>query len=105
MSEPLASHQFEDGGLNEALQFFRRTRNELRALRKVQVSTTWVRLFDVNGDYFELQGLGYPDEKIVAVLRSFDTPFKPETIHESIDGPYKEFLTGRRYTWANDRVM
>ena len=30
-------------------------------LRMVRVSTDWVRLYDVNGDYFELRGLGYPD--------------------------------------------
>ena len=72
---------------------------------KVRVSTEWVRLFDVNGDYFELRGLGYQDEEVVPVLRSFDTPFNPETIHQPTSSPYKEFKTGRRYPWAEDRVM
>jgi hypothetical protein len=102
---PLASHEFADGGLEAAIAFFRRTRNELRILRLVRVSTNWVRLYDVNGDYFELRGLGYPDSEIVPVLRSFDTPFNPETIHAPFDGEYKEFKTGRRYPWAADRVM
>jgi hypothetical protein len=105
MEQPLATHDFADGGLEAAVAFFRRARNELRALRKVRVSTTWVRLFDVNGDFFELTGLGYPDAEIVPVLQSFDTPFKPETIHAPIPAPYKEFDTGRRYPWAADRVM
>jgi hypothetical protein len=105
MTHALATHDFADGGLEAAIAFFRRTRNELRALRKVQVSTQWVRLFDVNGDYFELSGLGYPDAEIVPVLQSFDTPFKPESIHTPIEAPYKEFNTGRRYPWAADRVM
>jgi hypothetical protein len=105
MKEPLAKHDFADGGLEAALVFFRRTRDELRALRMVRVSTEWVRLFDVNGDYFELQGLGYADADVVSVLKSFDTPFKPESIHVPIDAPYKEFKTGRRYPWAADRVM
>ena len=105
MNKPLATHDFASGGLEAATDFFRRTRDELRTLRLVRVSTDWVRLFDVNGDYFELQGLGYTDADIIPVLRSFDTPFKPELIHTPIDGPYKEFKTGRRYTWANDRVM
>jgi hypothetical protein len=39
------------------------------------------------------------------VLKSFDTPFNPETIHAPFAGPYKEFKTGRRYPWAADRVM
>ena len=104
MAEPLATHDFSEGGLPAALAFFRRTRTELRALRKVQVSTNSVRLLDVNGDCFELTGLGYPDAEIVAVLQSFDTPFNPESIHTPIKAPYKEFDTGRRYPWAADRV-
>ena len=105
MAQALATHDYSDGGLEAALAFYHRTRNELRALRKVRVSTDWVRLFDVNGDYFELTGLGYPDADIVPILKSFDTPFNPATIHDPIDAPYKEFKTGRRYPWAADRVM
>jgi hypothetical protein len=105
LKAPLSTHDFADGGLEAALAFFRRTRDELRALSKVRVSKDWVRLFDVNGDYFELTGIGYPDEHIVAILQSFDTPFQPARIHDPISAPYKEFLTGRRYPWAADRVM
>jgi hypothetical protein len=105
MTDPLASHEFADGGLEPAIEFFRRTRRELRMLRMVRISTDWVRLFDVNGDYFELRGLGYQDADIIPVLKSFDTPFNPDSIHAPIPGPYKEFKTGRRYPWAADRVM
>jgi hypothetical protein len=105
MSEPLATHDYADGGLDAAIAFFHRTRAELRTLRLVRVSKEWIRLFDVNGDYFELRGLGYPDADVVGVLKSFDTPFNPETIHLPFAGPYKEFKTGRRYPWAADRVM
>jgi hypothetical protein len=105
MERALATHDFADGGLDAAIAFFQRTRAELRTLRLVRVSTDWVRLFDVNGDYFELNGLGYEDADIVPVLKSFDTPFNPETIHAPFAGPCKEFKTGRRYPWAADRVM
>ena len=105
MKEPLATHDFADGGLEAALAFFHRARSELRALRMVRVSTQWVRLFDVNQDHFELRGLGYADADVLAVLQSFDTPFNPQTIHRPTDAPYKEFKTGRRYPWAADRVM
>ena len=105
MPEPLATHEFAEGGLEAALAFFRRTRAELRMLRRVRVSREWVRLFDVNGDYFELRGLGYADVDVIPVLNSFNTPFDPESIHSPIDAPYKEFITGRRYPWAADRVM
>ncbi len=105
MSIQLATHDFSDGGLGAALAFFHRTRSELRALQMVRVSTESVRLFDVNGDFFELRGLGYLDEDVIPILKSFDTPFKPESIHVPIDGDYKEFQTGRRYPWAADRLM
>jgi hypothetical protein len=105
MTEPLSTHDFADGGLDAAIAFFSRTHDELRILRLVRVSREWVRLFDVNGDYFELQGIGYDDPEIVPVLKSFDTPFNPARIHDPIVGPYKEFKTGRRYSWAADRVM
>jgi hypothetical protein len=105
MSGPQATHEFSEGGLDAAIAFFQRTRAELRTLRMVRVSTDWVRLFDVNGDFFELRGLGYGDAEIVPVLKSFDTPFNPATIHDPIKLPYKEFKTGRRYPWAADRVM
>lgn len=105
MTEPLATCDFAEVGLEGAIAFFRRTRSELRMLRVVRVSTDWVRLFDINGDYFELRGLGYPDAEIVPVLKSFDTPFNPESIHAPTTEPCKEFKTGRRYPWAADRVM
>jgi hypothetical protein len=105
MIEPLATHDYADGGLEAAVAFFQRTRRELRMLRLVRVATDWVRLFDVNGDYFELRGLGYQDPEIVPVLRSFDTPFNPESIHKPTGAEFKEFKTGRRYPWAADRVM
>lgn len=105
MTTPLSTHDFSDGGLDAAIAFFRRTRSELRMLHRAQVSTDWVRLFDVNGDYFELRGLGYPDGEVVPLLRTLDTPFNPERIHVPIEGPYKEFKMGRRYPWAADRVM
>ena len=104
-SQPLATHAYSPGGLDAALEFLKRTRNELRILRLVRVWTDRVRVYDVNGDCFELTGLGYPDADIVPLLRNINTAFKPELIHSPIDSPYKEFKTGRRHPWAEDRVM
>jgi len=103
--QPLAVHDFEPGRLDEALEFLKRTRSELRSLLRVRVWRDRVQVFDVNADFFELRGLGYPDADVVPVLKAINTPFKPEVIHAPIDGPYKEFRTGRRYPWAADRVM
>ena len=62
-------------------------------------------MFDVNGDSFEVRGIGYPDADIVPLLRLINTAFDPETIHNPTDLPFKELSTGRRHTWAEDRVM
>ena len=40
-----------------------------------------------------------------ADLQSLNTAFNPETIHNPIEAEYKEFDTGRRHPWAEDRVM
>jgi len=107
MSDPtaLAVFEFEQGQLTAALDFFKRTRSELSTLRKCRVWADRVQAFDVNGDYFEIRGLGYLDQEVVPVLQSINTVFKPDQIHNPISGPYKEFKTGRRYPWAQDRVM
>ena len=42
---------------------------------------------------------------IVPLLRNINTAFNPETIHAPTTAEYKEFDTGRRHPWAEDRVM
>lgn len=74
-------------------------------LRKVRVWTDRVQVFDVNGDFFEVRGVGYQDPDVVPVLHAINTAFKPELIHNPIELEYKEFKTGRRHPWAEDRVM
>jgi hypothetical protein len=102
---PRAGFDFAPGRLPEALEFLKRTRSELRSLRMVRVWTDRLQVFDVNLDYFEVRGVGYADADIVPLLEMVNTNFKPETIHVSVDLPFKEFLTGRRYPWAHDRVL
>jgi hypothetical protein len=102
---PLATFDFAAGAIDAALEFLKRTRWELRALRKVHVYSESLRIFDINGDCFEVRGIGYPDADIVPLLRAVNTAFDPQTIHDATKLEYKEFLTGRRYTWAQDRVM
>jgi hypothetical protein len=102
---PKAQHAFSSGGTAAALEFLKRTRSELRMLRFVRVFKDHLQVFDVNGDCFEITGVGYPDADIVALLDNINTAFKRELIHEPTDAEYKEFKTGRRYAWAADRVM
>jgi hypothetical protein len=101
---PLATFDFA-ADVPAALEFLKRTRWELRDLRKVRVWKNRFQVFDINGDYFEIRAVGYPDADIVPLLRAVNAAFDPATIHVPTADDYKEFLTGRRYTWAHDRVM
>lgn len=108
--DPLAVHDFHADQLDVALEFLKRTRSELRSLMRVRVWTDRFCVYDVNKDFFEIHGVGYPDESIVPLLRAINTAFKPDMIHKPLIQtptalPYKEFKTGRRHPWAVDRVM
>ncbi len=105
MTTPKAPHDFTPGGVDAALEFLKRTRTELRELRMVRVFKDHWHIIDVNGDYFEIRGVGYPDADIIPLLRNLKTAFNPQTIHTPIQGEYKEFKTGNRRCWAEDRVM
>jgi len=104
-AQPLAIHEHHTGDVDATLEFLKRTRNELRVLRKVRVWEDRIQVFDVNGDYFEVHGVGYTCDEVRLVLDAVHTAYKPETIQDPIDRPYKEFMTGKRHPWAEDRVM
>lgn len=104
MSTPLATFDFA-GDVPAALEFLKRTRWELRELRYVRVFRDRFQVIDVNKDFFEVRGVGYPDAAIVPLLRAVNTAFDPETVHAPTTAEYKEYATGRRHTWAEDRVM
>ena len=102
---PTATHDFAAGEITAALDFLRRIRDQLSTVRMARVWKDRVQVFDVNGDYFELRGVGYPDPDIQTLLDAVNTVYKPESIHAPIAAAYKEFKTGKRYPWAQDRVM
>jgi hypothetical protein len=105
MTEPLAIHDYTPGGLEAAREFVKRTRAELRMLRKARIWQNKLHIIDINKDYFEVRGIGYADADIVPILRMINTAFNPQTIHEPTSLEFKEFDTGRRHPWAEDRVM
>ena len=105
MSTPKASHDYAPGGLDAAREFVKRTRAELRSLRKVRVWKDKLHIIDVNKDYFEVRNLGYEHPDVVPLLRMINTAFDPKKIHDPTDLEYKEYDTGRRHPWAEDRVM
>ena len=105
MSAPLAIHDYSAAAPEAAFEFLKRTRGELRSLRKARVWKDRFQVIDVNKDCFEVRGVGYADADIVPLLRAVNTAFDPATIHAETHLEYKEFDTGRRYPWAQDRVM
>ena len=104
-AEPKASIDFTSAGIDGVLEFMKQMRYEFRELRLVRIGRDYVQVFDVNHDSFIIPGLGYGDADVVAVLDAVNAVYKRETIHDPSDQPYKEFKTGRRRTWAVDRVM
>jgi hypothetical protein len=105
VSTPLAAYDYSPGSLESALEFLKRTRSELRTLRKVRIWKDKLHIIDVNKDYFEIRGIGYTEPDIIPILRNINTAFDPQTIHVPIASEYKEYDTGRRHPWAEDRVM
>lgn len=101
----LATHAYTPGGLDAAWAFVKRTRWELREPWMVRVFADRLQIVDVNKDYFEVTGLGYPDPDILPLLRGVNAAFDPATLHEPTAADCKEFLTGRRFAWAADRAM
>ena len=101
---PLVTHDHA-GNLPATLEFLKRTRWELRELWFVRAWPDRYQVFDVNKDFFEFRGVGYPDADIVPLLCNVNAAFDPATIHDPTEAEYKEFLTGRRFPWAHDRVM
>lgn len=102
---PVAVHQHVAGELAATLDFLKQMRYRLRELRLAHVGEHWLRAFDVNGDFVEITGVGYVDDEIVAVLDALNAVYKRESIHAPAARPYKEFKTGKRRPWAEDRVM
>lgn len=105
MSTPLAS--FDHTAVPETLEFLKRTRWELRELRLARVWPDRLQVFDVNREYFEVRGVGFANADVVPLLRAVNAAFDPVTIHDPTPPgcEYKEFPTGRRPAWAEDRVM
>jgi hypothetical protein len=104
MTNPLATGDYRDPA--SALEFLKRTRSELRSLQKVRVWADRLQVFDVNGDFFELRGVGYSQAVIAPLLKAINAAFDPETIRQPPpSGEYRELGAGRRHAWAEDRVM
>jgi len=101
----VATFDFDVDCPDTVFEFLKRIRFELRSLRKVRIWPDRLRIYDINGDCFEICGLGYGDAPITGVLDNINTAYKREQIHDPTDAEFKEYLTGRRYPWAADRVM
>ena len=72
---PRAHHDHVVEDLEATMLFLKRTRTELRQLRKVRVWTDRVNVIDVNGDFFEIRGMGYLDGQVVEVLDTINAAY------------------------------
>lgn len=102
---PRTAIDYQAGNVEDVLAFLKLTRYQFRALRVIRVGADSLQAQDVNGDQFEVRGLGYLCADIIPVLNALNAVYRPELIHEPTDQLYKEFKAGRRYPWAADRVM
>jgi len=105
MSDAKASHEFSSGTLEDALVFLKRIRAELSTPRKVHVWPDRLGVFDVNGDWFEVCGVGYESPEITGLLDAVNAVYRKDSIASPFGREYKEFATGKRYAWGVDRVM
>jgi hypothetical protein len=105
MATVLATHQYDPANETAAFEFLKRSRWDLRQLRKVHVYRDHFVMIDVNGDALEVRGVGYPDAAIGPLLRAINAAFDPDTVSNPTDAEYKEFFTGKAWAWAADRVM
>ena len=105
MPDAMASHEFSSGTLEDALVFLKRIRSELSTPRKVHVWPDRLGVFDVNGDWFEITGVGYESPEICELLDAVNAVYRKDSIGNPFGREYKEFATGKRYAWGVDRVM
>jgi hypothetical protein len=96
---------YQPGCLQEVLDFLKQMRYRYPTQRMVRVWPDRMEVFDVNHDSFAITGLGYTLADVVPVLDALNAVYKRDTVHEPTPQAYKEFKTGKRYTWAADRVM
>ena len=105
MPDAMASHEFSSGTLEDTLVFLKRIRSELSTPRKVHVWPDRLGVFDVNGDWFEITGVGYESPEICELLDAVNAVYRKDSIGNPFGREYKEFATGKRYAWGVDRVM
>ena len=97
-------HVHQPDRLTDTIDFLKQARWELREWRRVELTPTSFSLFDVNGDFLRIDGIGYDDAEVVTLLRAVNAAYDPETLQTPSSMP-KEYFTGRRHPWANDRAM
>tara|TARA_B100000029_G_C17465157_1_gene920008 strand:+ start:254 stop:580 length:327 start_codon:yes stop_codon:yes gene_type:complete len=102
---PRASYNYADGTLEESLVFLKRIRSELSIPKKVQVWPDRFGVFDVNGEWFEVLGIGYLSPEITELLDAVNAVYRKDSIAKPFSREFKEFPTGKRYAWGVDRVM
>lgn len=84
------------------LQAQRRTCN---LANRVSVNATEVVIFDINGDAFHIQGLGYGGEHLIPLLQTFGAAFDPRQLRlvKPTDPDTREYAIHRAWAWGEER--
>jgi hypothetical protein len=92
---------------SELIQFLRSEVGNLKALRRLVVSSEKTVIWDVNKDGMEFPGLTYGCASLEELLRELGIVFNKQTLHNTKATPtgIKEFDISAKWTWGHDRVM
>ena len=102
---PLAVHDYARAAWTPPWTFLKRTRAELRLLRMVRLGKDLLHVYDVNKDFVRGPRHRLPRRRRGAALAERQHGLQPRDDPRPTDAEYKEFDTGRRHPWAEDRVM
>ena len=75
--------------------------NELQGYNVERAQQQAAEIYDITTQVLQIAS----DEEITTLLDAVNTAYKRDRIHMETTDEYKEFKTGRRYCWAQDRVM
>lgn len=80
-------------------------RRGFNTANRVRVERGRTTIIDINGDGFVLEGLGFGDEHLIALLQQLGAAFDPQSLKRL--GPQestpREFMLSRAWAWGAER--
>jgi len=81
-------------------------RRGFNTANRVRVERGRTSILDINGDAFVVEGLGYGDENLIALLQRLGAAFNPQHLRQlPADEPTpREFGLSRAWAWGAERT-